>query len=199
MKDRLVFSQLLTLLAQLYSAEGRPGGDEAAAALRSAVSDFPRCLPEPYNYMPGMAEAALAIDPHPRADIIAAALPLIRWFHVTESMQSIGTEMGAKMLVSELLGPNGMIHHDRVRVGLFVQCPQLDYATRTHSAEETYVILGGAGYWATNDDVAVLKKAGDMVFHPSWIRHRSRTGDRPTIAAWRWSGDIRYEAYACAG
>lgn len=199
MTDCLAFRNLLSLLAQLYAAEGRPGGDLAAKALQAALADFPRDLPEPYNYMPGMAERALAIDPHPQACIVAAALPAIRWFHVTDSMQSIGNEMGAKMLVSELIGPDGMIYNDHVRVGLFVQCPHLDYVTRTHGAEETYVILGGEGYWATHDNSPVPKRAGDVVFHPSYIPHRSHTAEKPTIAAWRWSGDIRYEAYACAG
>ena len=199
MQDYCAFRELLRFLAQLYAAEGRPGGDEAAAALQSAVAHFPRRLPEPYNYMPGMAETALSLGPHPKAGVVAAALPLVRWFHVTDAMQSIGAEMGGKMLVSELLGPDGMIRHAKVRVGLFVQCPGLDYATRTHSAEETYMILGGEGYWSTGSNDPEVKRAGDVVFHPSNVPHRSRTGEKPTIASWRWSGDISYEAYDCAG
>lgn len=199
MQDFSAFKDLLTMLAGLYAAEGSTGGDEAVVALQTALDDFPENLPEPYNYLPGMAEAALALDPHPLAGIVAAALPTIRWFHVVDSMASIGAEMGAKMLVSELVGPNGMIYYETARVGLFVQCPHLDYVTRTHSAEETYIILGGAGYWSNGGNIPELKKASDVVFHPSYIPHASRTGEQPTIATWRWSGDIRYEAYACAG
>ena len=199
MQDTRSLKQLFELLARLYGAEGRHGGDEAATALRSALSSFPCVVPEPYNYLPGVAEAALALDPHPDAAIVASALPSIRWFHVVDSLQSIGTDMGNRMLVSELLGPNGMVFHEKVRVGLFVQCPNLDYVTRSHNAEETYVILGGEGYWSKGIDGSVLKKAGDTVYHPSGIPHSSRTTDMPTIAAWRWSGDIRYDTYACAG
>ena len=199
MPNLVAFKYLLQWLRLLYAAEGRPGGDAAARALVEAAARMSGPLPQPYNYLPGMAEAALAHRPHRCADIVAAALPLIRWFHVTDSMQSIGTEVGSKMLVTELLGPNGMVHHDAVRVGLFVQCPHLDYPTRTHGAEETYIILGGEAYWGTHDRDPVRRAAGDVVFHPSDIPHRSRTFDKPTIAAWRWSGDIRYEAYSCAG
>ncbi|MEX3010994.1 dimethylsulfonioproprionate lyase family protein [Hoeflea sp. TYP-13] len=199
MQDYSAFKDLLRFLARLYVAEGRPGGDEAAAALRSALADFPGELPEPYNYMPGMAEAALALDPHPEAGIVAAALPQIRWFHVVDSMASIGTEMGSRMLVCELIGPTGMIRRESARVGLFVQCPNLEYATRKHGAEETYIILGGEAYWSKGGSEPVLKKAGDVVFHPSYMPHTNRTADKPTIATWRWSGDIRYEAYACTG
>ncbi|MCP4317983.1 MAG: hypothetical protein GY789_18660 [Hyphomicrobiales bacterium] len=199
MQDYSAFKDLLRFLSGLYAAEGRPGGDKAVGALQSALADFPQSLPEPYNYMPGMAEAALTLDAHPQAGIVAAALPLIRWFHVMDSMKSIGAEMGAKMLVTELVGPSGMFRCETARVGLFVQCPNLDYVTRIHSAEETYIILGGEGHWSRGGSEPELKKAGDVVFHPSNIPHSSRTGDKPTIAAWRWSGDIRYEAYACAG
>ena len=199
MHNRVAFKYLLHWLGLLYATEGRPGGDLAAQALLSAAGNLPAPLPQPYNYMPGVAETALSHDPHGCADIVAAALPLIRWFHVTDSLGSIGAEMGSKMLVSELLGPNGMVHHDQVRVGLFVQCPHLDYTTRTHSAEETYVILGGEAYWGVHERHPVRKTAGEWVFHPSFVPHRSRTYDKPTIAAWRWSGDIRYEAYSCNG
>jgi len=199
MQNLIAFKYLLQWLGLLYAAEGRPGGDAAADALLSAAANMPARLPQPYNYMPGMAESALSHEPHGCADIVAAAIPLIRWFHVTDSLQSIGNDMGSKMLVAELLGPSGMVPHEEIRVGLFVQCPHLDYTTRTHSAEETYIILAGEAYWGTHENRPVRRGAGDIVFHPSFIPHRSRTYDRPTIAAWRWSGDIRYEAYACDG
>ncbi|WP_136657821.1 dimethylsulfonioproprionate lyase family protein [Nitratireductor sp. XY-223] len=199
MRDYSSFGQLLAHLARLYEGEGRAGGDQAAAALNAAVSNLPKNLPEPYNYLPGMAERALERDPHPDAPIVAAALPLIRWFHVSDSLGSIGAEMGGRMMVCELLGPNGMIFNDRVRVGLFVQCPHLDYVTRSHSAEETYIILGGEAFWSSGGAEPELKTAGDIVFHPSGIPHYSVTREQPTIAAWRWSGDISYEAYACTG
>ena len=69
---QMAFKDLLNLLAVLYTTEGRLGGDEVATALRSVLADFPQPLPEPYNYLPGAAEAALALDPHPDAAIIAA-------------------------------------------------------------------------------------------------------------------------------
>ena len=94
MQDTRSLKQLFELLARLYGAEGRHGGDEAATALRVALSSFPRAVPEPYNYLPGVAEAALALDPHPDAAIVAKALPSIRWFHVVDSLQSIGADMG---------------------------------------------------------------------------------------------------------
>ncbi|MEM6461525.1 MAG: dimethylsulfonioproprionate lyase family protein [Pseudomonadota bacterium] len=199
MHDYSAFKQLLLFLADLYRTEGRAGGDQAAAALYNAVDRFPRYLPEPYNYLPGAAETALKMSPHPKAEIVAAALPLIRWFRATDSMQSIGDDVGARMLVSELIGPDGMIYCADTRVGLFVQCPNLDYPTRKHGAEETYVVLGGEAYWNSGTNPPALKKTGDWVYHRSHIAHRSLTVDKPTIAAWRWTGDIRYEAYACAG
>ncbi|WP_419907641.1 dimethylsulfonioproprionate lyase family protein [Hoeflea sp.] len=199
MRDYSSFRQLLELLARLYAGEGRPGGDQAANALNAAVAGFPAWLPEPHNYLPGMAERAIGLEPHAEAATVAAALPLIRWFHVTESLGSIGDEMGGRMMVSELLGPNGMIFNESVRVGLFVQCPQLNYVTRSHNAEETYIILGGEAHWSHGGGKPERKRAGDIVHHPSGIPHYSITQRHPTIAAWRWSGDISYEAYACAG
>ncbi len=199
MRNNLAIRDLLALLAQLYAMEGRDGGDETAAALRTVLMNFPGVLPEPNCTSLAVAELALTHRPHPQAGIVAVALPLIRWLDVTEHLGPIGLEMGRQMLVCELVGPDGMVFHERVRVGLFVQFPHLLYSTRTHSAEETYVILGGEGFWSSAGGQPALKKAGDIVFHPSWAPHRSETRHLPTIAAWRWSGDIRYESYARAG
>ena len=84
MQNLVAFGYLLQWLGLLYAAEGRPGGDAAARALIAAAAHMPDPLPQPYNYMPGMAEAALSQNPHGCADIVSAALPLIRWFHVTD-------------------------------------------------------------------------------------------------------------------
>lgn len=68
-----------------------------------------------------------------------------------------------------------------------------------NAAEETFIMLGGSGYWQTEDTQPDLCKTGDIIHYPSYIPHVSVTKDEPFIAAWRWTGDIGYDQYTLTG
>ena len=59
-----------------------------------------------------------------------------------------------------------MLPHATVRVGLFMQSVGLDYVTRTHPAEETFIMLGGSGYWTCDGSAPTLAHAGAIIHHP---------------------------------
>ena len=190
-------SALLELLARLYAAEPRPAGPATAAALRAAAL-LP--LPQPAATAPApvlaQLRAALAIDPHPGREVIAAALPHVAWCDIAGAIAALKPAWSAGMLVSELLGPTGQFHHPSLRVGLYVQWPGVHYGLRTHPAEETYCLLGGRSYWATGHAKPRRHRTGDIIHHPSLIPHQTLTRAAPLVAAWRWSGDIAFEGYA---
>jgi len=186
---------LLMLLSSVYANEGRAAGKAASAALVQAANDaggFGELAEIP---VPDVAITALAIDPHPEAKTIEAGLKFVRWFEPDKSIDNLSQEKGAQMRAAELLGPNGQFYHPSLRVGLYVQLPNFDYTTRRHSAEETYVQLGGKGWWGTHNDQPRQRKTGEIIFHPSMIPHQNVTFNDPMIATWRWSGDIDYAKY----
>ena len=203
MKPRLSdtddFAALLAGLADLYAAEGRPGGDEAATALRSVMSR-PFTLPPALALdISGICVDALKLRPHPLAATALSALPLLRWRHSGLESGMIRRDIALNLAGVELIGPDGMVHHATVRVGLFMQTARLDYVTRTHPAEETFIMLGGSGYWTCNGSAPTLAHAGAIIHHPSGAPHATVTRAEPLIAAWRWTGDIRMEGYQLVG
>jgi mannose-6-phosphate isomerase-like protein (cupin superfamily) len=199
MSPETEFRQMLRALEKIFAAEGNPGGDEAAAAL-SGVLASPFDLPPPCNLEIIEAGAtALETGGHTAAPAILAALPLIDWHHSGLADGRIRAEIAMAMATTELIGPDGMIFHPTVRAGLFMQIANLDYVTRTHPAEETFVMLGGAGYWTCNGSEPQRQEVGTYIHHPSGAPHTSITKQDPLIAAWRWTGDIGYEGYSLDG
>lgn len=193
------FRQMLAALAALFAAENRPGGTEVAMAVSGALLG-PLNLRKTRNpQLSGLAETVLASSPHPVARLIVPALPYVHWHFAGLDDGRIRPDIAKRMLTAELIGPDGVIFDATVRMGLFLQAPGLSYVTRMHAAEETFVMLGGRGWWSTNDRRALARGAGAVIHHPSMTPHASRTRQDPLLAAWRWTGDIGWDGYKLTG
>ena len=191
-------SPLLTAMAGLYAAENREGGHQAARALLAAAlieADLPE---QPAGPLAEDLHLLLATDPHPLSALVRGALPWLVWIY-SEMGGRIRQTIASGMMQTELVGPDGIFPHDGVRVGLWLQSAGLDYVTRAHAAEETFVILGGHALWSMNHGPAVRQEAGAVIHHPSLTPHSDCTTNDPLLAAWRWSGDISIEQYALKG
>ena len=188
---------LLVGLQFLFANEGRPGGTEVAIALgdaAQALCEHP--LPLTETALPWAELADAGADP--LAAVAAAAAPLIPWVHAGLEDGKIPEAVARRMLTAELVGPDGVVFHPSVRAGLFYQGPQVDYPIRSHEAEETFIMLAGEGHWCRGDIAHAPEGPGAVLHHPSFTRHGSRTGARPLLAAWRWTGAIGWESYRCA-
>jgi len=193
-------SHLLRALAGLFAAESRPGGIEAAAALGLCANGAHRFSPctAPAD-LQGDARRALCTAPLPEAGAVAECLDLIEWHFSGLEDGRITPDIARHMLTAELIGPDGMLFHPTVRAGLFMQSAGVDYVTRRHIAEETFVVLGGEALWFVGDGPGQKARAGDVIHLPSDAPHRSVTQDLPVIAAWRWTGGIDYGGYRLTG
>ncbi len=191
-------SPLLHTLAGLYAAENRRGGDLAARALLAAANK--KCNLQPAGPAPLASALAqcLADDPHPLSGLIRAAGSWIKWGG-SDLGDRIKDSIAKKMMLVELVGPDGMFPSDAVRVGLWLQAAGVDYTTRSHAAEETFIILGGHAIWQSGENPAKTRGCGAMIHHPSNLPHCDCTTDAPLLAAWRWSGDIAIEQYTLKG
>lgn len=186
---------LLSRLTDLFADEDRPGGTETAQAL-AALTALP---PAPTGTgQPAVADITSLVADSPHGDL-APLMPQLAWRYSGLEDGRIRPEIASHMLTSELVGPTGMIYHDRIRAGLFYQGPNLNYVTRVHSAEETFVVLAGTAEWTVDNGPLISKAPGDMAHHPSMAPHRSVTRAQGTLAAWRWTGDIRMETYDLIG
>ena len=194
-----VFYDVLAELADMFDAENRIGGHETAQELRAICGKVHTPLLPAHQVLTETTKTALSINPLPISKKIAKVMPLIDWHNSGMVDGRIRPEISNHMATAELVGPDGMIYSEHLRVGLFVQSANLNYVTRKHAAEETFIMLGGSAYWQVEDEPPTLCKTGDMIFHPSNIPHVSITKDEPFIAAWRWTGDIRFDQYTLTG
>ncbi|MEO3413387.1 dimethylsulfonioproprionate lyase family protein [Roseovarius sp. CAU 1744] len=99
----------------------------------------------------------------------------------------------------ELLGPDGLVGSDTVRLGLYGILPRAEYGIRTHPAEEVFVMLAGEAYWKRGGDDYALLGPGQRAHHPSMMPHATRTRRSAFLSAYVWCGDVSTEHYVYAG
>ena len=186
---------LLRILAELHAPDPSPAGLDCARALRDAsdavlLLDASQAHPLARDLDQVMAQAPL-----PQIRPFRDLLPLLDWQHAGLDNGRIRAEISIRMLTVELIGPDGLVFHPALRAGLFYQGPHLDYATRRHAAEESFVTLAGEARWSMRDGPLETRAAGELIHHPSLTPHRTVTGEQGLLAAWRWSGDIGWDGY----
>jgi hypothetical protein len=186
---------LFSELADLYAAEGRPGGDAAATALRQTAHEIPANVAKRPTHYDAVLRATLALNPQPIATAIRDAIPFIHWGGSDMREDRIPEAMANQMPMCELVGPDGMFPNTNIRVGLWMQQANLKYGPRRHAAEETFLILAGSALWSMADEPPSKHGPGAARHHPSNILHTSITTTEPVFAAWRWSGDIGFDQY----
>ncbi|MCP5088188.1 MAG: hypothetical protein GY952_15455 [Rhodobacteraceae bacterium] len=186
---------LLQELAVLYGAEGRSGGDAAAAALTRVARELPDNLPLQPTHYELVLRTGMAFDPQPLAEKALAALPYIQWGGSDLREDRIPEKLANDMPMCQLVGPDGMFFDAEVRVGLWMQTAGVIYGPRSHAAEETFLLLAGEAEWHAEGRENAIIASGATVHHPSWIAHTTITHHKPVLCAWRWSGEIGFDKY----
>ena len=98
----------------------------------------------------------------------------------------------------QLLGPNSIVEHRCVRVGIAVWGPNLHYPSHHHEAEELYHVLAGEPCFST-DGVRRTTKPGDAVHHAPWQPHQQDFGAAPTVLLYCWTGAVVADAALVGG
>lgn len=189
------FRALLAALADVFAAEGRAGGDAAAAAYRAAsrTALAPPRRP-PYKLDATIREASAGAA-HPAARAAAAAHAVLPWTATGILEEEIPTTVSDVFAVASLAGPDAPVHAEGIRSGIYVQSAESYYPLHAHTAEETYAMLAGDAEWTLEGCAPRWAGPGMFIHHGPEAGHATRTGPKPFLAAWRWSGDIRRETY----
>ena len=190
---------LVDALAELFAEEGRPGGDEAAAALRRHRNDPVHDVATGTGVDDQIRALCGRADALNTAGAAGAAWDMLPWHFSGLSDGRIPEHIATGMITCEILGDRGPLKCGSCRVGLFAQTPGVDYAARTHAAEETFIMLAGHGEWRRADSDWVRLGPGGKAHHPSMAEHQSRSNGSAFLAAWRWTGDIGLETYTYVG
>ncbi len=99
----------------------------------------------------------------------------------------------------ELLGPDGLLKSDVVRLGLYGMLPASEYGIRTHPAEEIYIMLAGDCLWKRGADIYRSLTANERSHHPSYLPHATKTQSNAFMSVYVWIGDLSKDQYSYKG
>ncbi len=99
----------------------------------------------------------------------------------------------------ELLGPDGIIPSEKVRLGIYGILPNAEYGVRTHRAEEVFIMLAGEALWKRGDKPYAMHGPGERSHHPSMLPHATKTGASAFMSVYTWVGDLSTESYEYKG
>ena len=169
---------LRALIDQYPIVEGRLGiQDNACAEIDEAIAQH--IWPKPEGSSSPLSKPFVDVMTSHNAHNICQDILQIpfSWAPLTPQTTRCMSRMAHTKAHVELLGPQGIIASQKIRLGLYGILPDSEYGIRTHPAEEIFIMLAGEAEWLRGDDDYQLKKAGGYAYHPSMI-HATRTDIR---------------------
>lgn len=189
---------LFTALAGIF--DRRAAIEQLAATALRAAADRPD-LPAVGGDAPALAQPFLDImttaDAHPVCGLISR-MPF-HWAPPTTSDDPAYIAHSKPKVHVELLGPDGLVRSDKVRLGLYGMLPEADYGLRTHLAEEVFIMLAGEAFWKRGHNPYLLARPPQRSYHPSGLPHATRTDRQAFLSVYVWSGDLSTDSYVYNG
>ncbi len=112
----------------------------------------------------------------------------LEWFTMYQSY--VGDERLDKLhenyVLVRLAGPEGSWYADDLTTAITIQGPHTFYPPHAHRQREVYGVIGGNAEWQRGAEPWVSRPSGDMIYHPSGIRHAIQTRDEPLLAFASW-------------
>ena len=136
-------------------------------------------------------------DAHPVCELIAS-IPF-DWSPPTTSNDPKYIADSTATAHVELIGPEGIVRSQDIRIGLYGMLPGHEYGVRTHLAEEVFVMLAGEADWRTGGGDYQPLRAGDRSYHASMLPHANRTRSHAFMSIYIWHGDVSTESYVYQG
>ena len=93
---------------------------------------------------------------------------------------------------AEIIGQRGPFVSRRIRAGIGIWGPGIDYPRHHHAAEEIYALLAGSAEFHVGDTPPATRRADDVVYVDPDTPHGFRTGDEILVVYYLWqAGDLR--------
>ena len=179
---------LLEALVGLYEQQAHPAAREVARQARRLLPQDG--FPPPPPGVEGTQSLESALDsPNslPQVALVPRDPALLPWTEGPYERPEflVGKNMFARLLLRPEDSPNEI-----VRMGLYYQCPGVDYPDHSHSAEELYIPLSGTARWKKGGEDWAEHPPGTLIHHASFQPHATMTLDEPLLALWAWIGEI---------
>lgn len=96
---------------------------------------------------------------------------------------------------TELIGLRGPVASQSIACGFLLLGPGTDYPDHRHEAEEIYVTMAGTAAWRKGEAAWAEVAPGNVIHHPPWMPHATRTAVEPLLAFYIWrGGDLQAKA-----
>lgn len=93
---------------------------------------------------------------------------------------------------AEIIGKRGPFVSERIRAGIGIWGPGIDYPRHRHGAEEIYALLAGSAEFRLGDSAPRTRRADEVVYVAAEIPHGFRTTDESLVVYYLWqAGDLR--------
>ena len=133
---------------------------------------------------------------HPLISSFAAAAERLHWEQSYRREDALVPEaMLDGYAFAEILGRRGPFVSERIRAGIGVWGPNIDYPRHHHRAEEIYLVLAGSADFTLGDNAPRSCSRDQVVFVASDTRHGFATRDEPLAVFYLWqAGDLRQQS-----
>lgn len=200
----IMFSRLFSELHDIIL--NQPGTEKPLAIQTAACTALTSAIAK--AEWPSLDPSAPAL-PQPFIDVMTAqdadgicehilSMPF-SWAPPTTSDSPLYLEHNHSKMHVELLGPDGLVPTDSLRLGLYGILPHSEYGIRTHPAEEIFIMLAGEADWLRGDAPYQTHGRGTHSYHPSEMPHATRTHDKAFMSVYIWYGDVSTERYHYQG
>ena len=127
-------------------------------------------------------------------DELLRLAPVLPWRQTVGYLDVLSRDYLDNYGYVQLLGPNAIVEHPDVRVGIGLWGPNLHYPAHQHEAEELYHVLAGEPSFCGGDGESRSTRPGDAVHFVSWQVHSQDFGTTPTVLLYCWTGAVEPDA-----
>lgn len=165
------------------------------AALNDREEHYEAVAPQRLPAVGHLATAVLGAEPRGR-ELLARFAENADLLHWEQSYRKQDGVVDAAMLAdygfAEIIGQRGPFVSRRIRAGIGIYGPRIDYPKHRHHPEEIYSLLAGSADFLFDGEYGNPRRAGDLVHMPPNTWHGFRTGSEALVIYYLWQGgDLR--------
>jgi mannose-6-phosphate isomerase-like protein (cupin superfamily) len=195
MSSQLLYQSLFEALGSFVLKHADPQLAPFQAALRDWGDTWRRVEPAQLAVADLLADTLQHCDPAAR-DLLQAFVDRNQQLHWEQSYRREDGLVPQRMLdgygFAEIIGLRGPLVSDRIRAGLAIWGPEIDYPRHHHRAQEAYILLSGSARFQFADCAPETRHAGDVVFVAADRPHGFSTQAECLVACYLWQGgDLR--------
>lgn len=116
----------------------------------------------------------------------------LEWFTMYQSYAD-DTRVGKlndNYIIVRLAGPKGGWYAEDLTTAITIQGPNTWYPPHAHRQKEVYGVIGGKAEWQRGAEGWIERESGEIIYHPSGVRHETRTHDEPLLSFASWINHV---------